>query len=153
MKLAIGADHRGFDQKERIKQHFALIEWIDVGTESLQRVDYPPFAIKVCQAIQQGRAQGGILLCGSGAGMAVAANRFLHIYAAVITSPALARTAKGDDNINVIVLPSDFIDLATAFDCISTWIATPFKNEPPYTTRMSQIDAIECLCNKKGRPI
>ncbi len=142
MNIAIGADHRGFAYKEFIKKQFAAITWHDVGTYSADRTDYPIFSKALCDLISQGKAQAGILICGSGVGMAIAANRYSAIYAGVAWNEAVARVAKEDDNINVLVIPSDFITQEMAVACINAWMAASFK-KGRYQERISMIDAIK----------
>ena len=111
MTLVIGADHRGFELKKHIMgvTHVGSTQmsWLDVGAFTPERSDYPEFAIAACHALQAGKAGGGILLCGTGAGMAIAANRFEGIFAALVWTVELAVLSKTHDNANVLVLPSD----------------------------------------------
>ena len=83
MKVVIGTDHRGYKLKQFIVKNLSNIEWVDMGCFSDEQCDYPIFAQKVCQSILQGEADRGVLLCATGVGMAIAANRFNGIYAAV----------------------------------------------------------------------
>jgi len=131
MKLAIATDHRGYELKTALMADGQLsdIEWVDLGCFSSVRCDYPPYAQELSRAIQKGYVQHGILLCGSGIGMAVAANRFDGIVAGVVWHPTVARQAKEDDNVNVLVLPADYIDEATAVACIKEWMLATFKGE------------------------
>lgn len=145
MILAVGTDHRGFAHKEFIKHHKALsgrtIEWLDAGAYTGQRSDYPEFAVKVCQMIQQGKAERGVLLCGSGVGMAVAANRFKGIYAALAWNEAIARICVEDDNANVLVLPVDYISHQQAITMVSAWLTATFKGGR-YAQRIEQVNAL-----------
>jgi ribose 5-phosphate isomerase B len=141
--VAIGTDHRGLAQKEYIKKHIKLdtlwITWLDEGAYTHERSDYPVFAQKVAQLVQTGNAQYGVLLCGSGAGMAIAANRFSGVYAALVWDVETARLAKEHDNANVLVLPSDFISDNQAVDAIIAWLSASFKADR-YETRIALID-------------
>ena len=83
MKLAIGSDHRGFTCKAEIQKQLPQFMWIDVGADSAARSDYPAFAFASAQLVKDAQVDGAVLLCGSGAGMAIAANRVPGIYAAV----------------------------------------------------------------------
>ncbi len=139
MKIAIGADHRGFAHKESIKQAFADVEWIDVGAYNDERSDYPLFARKVVQAMQDKRAVCGILLCGTGVGMAVTANRHNQIYAALVWNEEIARQSKSHDNANILVLPSDYISPDQAVAMIRVWLATEFL-VGRYAERINMID-------------
>ncbi|HSW74123.1 MAG TPA: RpiB/LacA/LacB family sugar-phosphate isomerase [Candidatus Limnocylindria bacterium] len=145
MLIALGTDHRGFAHKEFIKEHPALsgrtIEWLDLGAHSPERSDYPSFAVQVCHAIRQGKAERGVLLCGSGVGMAIAANRFKGIYAALVWNEEVARRAAQDDNANILVLPADFITHQQAVTMIGVWLTSSFKGER-YQQRIEQVDAL-----------
>lgn len=142
MIIALGTDHRGFAHKEFIKKTFAHeIDFVDCGAYSSDRTDYPLFAKPVCRAIQEGRAHAGILLCGSGIGMAVMANRFKGVYAAVVWSADVARAAKQDDNVNVLVIPSDFIHQEEIAACVQAWLSARFK-QGRYQERIAMIDAL-----------
>lgn len=142
MIIALGNDHRGLAHKELIKRSFVgKIDFLDYGTHSAERTDYPLFAQPVCRAVQEERAHAGILFCGSGIGMAVMANRFKAIYAAVVWSPEVARAAKQDDNVNILVIPSDFINDAEVVACIQAWLSAQFK-QGRYQERIAMIDAL-----------
>lgn len=139
MKISIGADHRGFDLKRAIIDYYKDIEWVDVGTTSTQRTDYPVYAQRVCRDVTEGRANLGILICGSGAGICIAANRHKNIYAATCWTPEIARLAREDDNVNVLVLPADFVSHEQAFSIIDAWLKASFK-DGVYKARLDMID-------------
>ena len=139
MKISIGADHRGFALKTRIVDHFDEHEWLDVGCYAPQRTDYPLFAKRVCQDVLDGTADRGVLLCGSGVGMSVAANRHPKIYAALCWNAEIARMAREDDGTNVLVLPADFVDVETAFNMLDIWLTAEFKGGL-YQRRLEMID-------------
>src|ERR1700752_5369504 len=106
MNVAIGADHRGFKTKAYSKQYVEGIEdpivWIDVGADNDQRSDFPEYTKKVCDALGRQEAQYGILICSSGVGMSIAANRFAHVYAALVWNEDVAKSSKEDNNANVL---------------------------------------------------
>jgi ribose 5-phosphate isomerase B len=139
MKISIGADHRGFALKTNIVEHGEEHEWLDVGTYSEQRTDYPIFARRVCEDILSDNAGCGIILCGSGVGASIAANRFKGIYAALCWNVDIARLAKEDDNANVLVLPSDFVNAELALSIIDVWLNSEFKGGM-YQRRLEMID-------------
>lgn len=143
--IAIGADHRGYSMKEYIKQECVIqgycLKWLDVGTDSEERSDYPVFAIKVVRFLQNQDAEYGVLLCGTGVGMTIVANRFKGIYAGLAWNEDIARKAKEDDNINVLVLPSDYVDNKTARAMVITWLVSEFRHMR-YEKRIAMIDAI-----------
>lgn len=149
MKIAIGADHRGYALKELIKEiitdiDLKPIEWIDVGAFSSERSDYPEFAIKVAHELQKKYADLGVLLCGSAVGMAMTANRFPGIYAAVAWNEESARVGRADDNSNVLVIPTDFVSDEEALNILRAWLRTEFKNGR-YAERLKMIEGIEEL--------
>jgi ribose 5-phosphate isomerase B len=139
MKITIGSDHRGYDLKTKIKEHFSEVEWIDVGTTSTDRTDYPIYAKKACTHIIEKKTDVAILLCGSGVGMSIAANRFRGIYAALCWNEAVAIAAKEDDNANILIIPSDFIEIEQMFIMIKAWLSTKFKNGR-HRKRLAMID-------------
>ena len=141
MKIAIGADHRGFECKKLILSNVNMIDWLDVCCFSSERCDYPEFAKLVVQNILENKAELGILLCGSGVGMSIAANRFNKIRAGICWSPEVAKMAKQDDNINVLVLPTDFVTPEQCLIIINSWLKAEFKTGI-YQNRLNQIDAL-----------
>lgn len=144
LKIAIGADHRGYEQKSIIQHGVTLdtrrIDWIDVGCFNAERTDYPPFAYDVVMSIKSGRAELGILLCGTGAGMAIAANRFAKIYAALAWDVQTAIRAREEDNANVLVLPSDYISAELAIEMVDAWLNAKFLDNR-YEKRVEMIDS------------
>lgn len=139
VKISIGSDHRGFELKKYIIENFRNIDWLDVGTDSNQRVDYPFFAKKVVNNILNNSVEFGILICGSGVGMSIAANRHRKIYAALSWNKDVARISKQDDKANVLVLPSDFVSLDVAHEIVEAWLNAEFKGER-YQDRLNMID-------------
>ena len=146
MEVAIGADHRGFQMKAYIKQyvvgHDDPIAWIDVGTMSDERTDYPVYAAKVVRLMLTKEAQYGILLCGSGAGMAIVANRFPGLFAGVAWNPEVAKMIKEDDKTNILVLPTDFIDDEMGAKICNAWLSATFKGGR-YQKRIDMINALK----------
>ena len=142
MKISIGSDHRGFALKKEIKLFFSNINWIDVGTDSAEkRVDYPLYAKKVCDDLLQKKACRGILICGSGVGVSIAANRNKHIYAALCWNQEVACAARNHDLANVLVLPADFVSEDKAIQIVKTWIDSEFLGGR-YKERLNMIDAL-----------
>ena len=145
MIIAIGNDHHGFQHKEMlIKQNGfenIQVDWIDVGSEGPERVDYPPYGQAVARAVQQKKADCGILLCGTGVGMSVVANRFKDIYAALVWTEELARKSKEDDNANILVIPSDYINEKDLLSMINVWLTVDFKGGV-YQERLEIIDKL-----------
>ena len=141
--IALGTDHRGFMLKEFLKQQAAIgdfvITWLDCGACDAERSDYPVFAQLVVENVITEQANLGVLLCGSGIGMSIAANRFDGIYAGLVWNPEIARLAREDDNCNVLVLPADFCDEALALAMLHAWIHAEFK-QGMYAQRLKLID-------------
>jgi len=143
VKVVIGTDHRGYHHKEFIKEKisFDTIEWVDVGAQSDERSDYPDFAIAAVHKIQQREAHVGVLLCGTGVGMSIVANRFYGIFAGLVWNMTVAREAKEDDNINILVLPADFVSPEESVDIIEVWLTAQFKGGH-YQNRIDTINAL-----------
>ena len=131
LKIAIGADHRGFIMKSDIIKHKKIankeILWLDVGTFTKDRTDYPIYAKLAVEKILNKEADLGVLICGSGIGMAIVANRYNGIYAGVVFNNQISKVAKEDDNVNVLVLPADFISSVNYIELISVWLKAEFK--------------------------
>jgi ribose 5-phosphate isomerase B len=141
MKIAIGADHRGFKHKEYIRSVMQDYEWLDVGAYDEQRSDYPVFAQCVCEAMRSRDVDFGVLICATGVGMAVAANRYAKIYAALAWNVEVAVLSKQHDASNILVLPSDYVSEQEAVVMIQAWLATAVSGER-YHERIAMIDAL-----------
>ena len=142
--IAIGADHGGFKLKEEIKKYLDEndIKYKDFGTYNEERTDYPIYAEKVARAIQEKKCDTGILICKSGAGMTIAANKFKGIRAALGFNKEVATASKADDDMNILVLPAEYISMSCAISIVRAWIATEFKGER-YKDRLQMIENIE----------
>lgn len=142
--IAIGSDHGGYKLKEEIKKYLEEkgIEYKDYGTENEERTDYPIYATKVASAIVEKECDKGILLCRSGHGMTIVANKYKGIRAASIVSEEEARLAKADDNINVITLGGDKLTISEAVCIIRMWLGTEFKGGR-YQERLDMVEKIE----------
>jgi ribose 5-phosphate isomerase B len=126
--IPIGADHAGFQLKERLIRELAALGYLplDVGTNSADSVDYPDFAHQVAERVAQGKNARGVLLCGTGLGMSYAANRHHGVRAAVAWTPEIAHLAREHGDANVLVLPARFVDEAAGVAILKEWLATPF---------------------------
>ena len=142
--IAIGSDHGGYKLKKELKKYLEEIglEYKDVGTNSEIRTDYPIFAKEVGQLVSNKKCEKGILICRSGHGMEIAANKFKGVRAASITNEDDARMAKSDDNINVLCLGADCLATDEAIRIMRVWIATEFKGGR-YKERLDMIEDIE----------
>lgn len=129
MKIAIGSDHAGFDMKKHLKQELQQkgFEVKDFGTHSSDSVDYPDYVHPLVSAVQQGEFKQGILLCGSGNGMAMAANRHAGIRAALCWTGEISRLAREHNDANVLCIPARFVDNNTAGKMVDEFINTPFE--------------------------
>jgi len=128
MKIYIGSDHAGVDLKALIIEHFGgCFEFIDLGTFTAESVDYPDFAHKVAENVLADRESQGILICGTGNGMAITANKHAGIRAALCWSPEIAALAKQHNNANIIVLPARFISKESALETLDTFFNADFE--------------------------
>lgn len=128
-KIAIGADHAGFLYKTKIIAHLESLGYQvdDKGTYSEQSVDYPDFAHPVAKAVETGAADLGILICGSGNGVAITANKHQGIRAALCWTQELAALARQHNDANIISLPARFVSIEEAIGMIDTFLKTPFE--------------------------
>ena len=142
--IAISSDHGGYKLKEEIKKYLEEnnIEYKDYGTDNEERTDYPIYAKKVAKAVVEKECDKGILLCRSGYGMTVVANKFKGIRAAAILNEESSKFAKADDDINVITLGGDYLTTNQAICIIRNWLATEFKGGR-YEERLKMIEDIE----------
>jgi ribose 5-phosphate isomerase B len=144
MKIAIGADHAGYELKDKIKAHLQQqgIDVRDEGTSSAESVDYPDYARAVAHDVSEGRADLGILVCGSGIGMAIAANKVDGIRAANVSTTYEAQMSREHNNANVLALGARIIDAGDAFGIVDQWLATQFAGGR-HERRVEKIMAIE----------
>lgn len=145
MKIFLGADHAGFDLKTALYEHLhhAGHEVVDVGARSLDDDDdYPLYAYQVATKVLGEEEAAGILLCGSGQGMSMAANRLSGIRAALAWNEESARASKEDDDSNVLVLPARFISEEEAFKMVDAWLGAKFKADPKYLRRLEEMGDI-----------
>lgn len=128
-RIAIGADHAGFDYKEAIRKHLTDMGYTveDFGTYSADSADYADFAHPVASAVEAGRADWGILVCGSGQGVAMTANKHPGIRAALVWEPDIAALTRQHNNANVLCLPQRFISLTDALECVREFLNTNFE--------------------------
>ena len=140
--ISVGADHAGFELKEFLKNSLenSGFEVIDVGCDSNNSVDYPDFGYKLTQTIESGRSPAGILCCGSGIGMAMAANRNPAIRAVVCSNNDDARMSRLHNNANVICFGQRFVSAPYALEILETFINTPFEGER-HQTRIDKLSA------------
>ncbi len=145
MIIAIATDHAGFPLKETIVETVkaAGYEPLDLGTNSVASVDYPDYAQKLGRAILDGQAERGILLCGSGIGACIAANKMKGIYAGVCHDTYSAHQAVEHDDMNVLCLGARIIGPALAQEIVMTFLAARFSNEERHARRLGKVRKIE----------
>ena len=145
MRVAIGADHAGFQLKHLISQYLqsAGHEIIDVGTNSAEAVDYPDYAEALGKVIVGGQAERGVLICGSGVGASVAANKIPSIRAGLCHDCYSARQGVEHDQINVLVLGARVIGSALAKELVDRFLAAQFNREERHRRRVEKIKALE----------
>lgn len=141
-KVFIASDHAGFELKNQLLEFLNhSTQLTDLGTNSSDSVDYPDFAKLVCQAVLADRQSFGILLCGSGIGMSIAANRFKGIRAALVWNSDLAKLSRQHNNANVLVLPARFISREQAESIVDQWLNTSFDGGR-HEKRIEKLDQI-----------
>jgi ribose 5-phosphate isomerase B len=145
MRIAIGADHAGFEMKRDLAGYLAKSghEVIDLGTHSTAPVDYPDISEAVSQAVRNGQADRGIVVCGSGAGAAIAACKFPGIRASVCHDTYSARQAVEHDDLNVLCLGSRVIGPSLARTLADAFLAATFSGEERHMNRLAKVDKIE----------
>lgn len=143
MKIAIGSDHGGYDLKEKIKAYFKEkeISYDDFGTDSEQSVDYPEFGKKVGNAVVKNNYDFGIVICGTGIGISIAANKVKGVRAALVYDTNTARLAKEHNNANVIALGGRTTPIKNAISMIEAYMQANF--EPRHQKRIDKIEEIE----------
>lgn len=144
MRIALGADHAGVVLKEQIKRYLDArhVEYTDFGTDSTDAVDYPDYAAKVAREVSSGKYDRGILFCGSGIGMAIAANKFPGIRAAPIVDEASARLSRSHNNANVLSLAARLTAAEEAQTFVQIFLDTPFEGGR-HERRVSKIAALD----------
>ena len=140
MKIAIGSDHAGFNYKEAIKDHLQQVGHTveDLGTFTEASCDYPDYAHAVALAVEQGKAESGVLVCGSANGVAITANKHAGIRAAICWEKEIAILARAHNNANIICIPARFVSTDTTFEMVDAFLATPFEGGR-HQTRVGKI--------------
>jgi len=145
MRIAVGCDHAGFPLKAPAVRELERLghEVIDLGTNSEEAVDYPDFAQAVGEAVMRGEAERGLLICGSGVGASVTANKIPGVRAAVCHDTFSARQGVEDDEMNVLCLGARVIGQQVALDVIRAWLGATFSGEERHVRRLNKVKAIE----------
>ena len=142
MKIAIASDHGGFELKESLKKHYQNLNFIDLGTNSTESVDYPDIAKSLTKEIIRGEADIGILICGTGVGISIAANRHKGIRAALVYSQEVARLVKQHNNANVLVFGGRTMPVDDVIKYIDTFLQTEYEGGR-HQKRLDKLDIME----------
>ncbi len=144
MKIALGADHRGYRLKEHLKRAIEELghSWQDFGTHDETSVDYPDYAVPVATEVSQGLADMGVLICATGLGMSIAANKVPGIRAALCSEPVSARYARAHNNANVLCLGGEMTGPGMAVEILKTFLSTEFEGGR-HARRVSKIAMLE----------
>lgn len=126
MKIALASDHAGYQLKEELKAYLNNFEVLDFGTDSPQSMDYPDTGFAAAEAVGNGTCDKGIMICGSGIGMSIVANKVKGVRAALCTSETIARLSRQHNDANVLILPGRFMDFQEAKKIVDTWLSTDF---------------------------
>jgi len=145
LTVVIASDHAGVDLKEfiqhKLKNHGARIaKVVDLGPDSVERVDYPDYAVKVCDAILSKQAHVGILICGSGVGMSMMANRHPGIRCALVSEPTTATLSKQHNNSNVLSMGARLVGPDQAWACVEAWLKASYEGGR-HDGRINKLDA------------
>lgn len=153
MRIALGADHAGYELKDKIRDHLKQrgVEVRDEGTDSGDSVDYPDFARLVAHDVDEGRADLGILVCGSGIGMAMAANKVAGIRAANVSSEYEAQMSREHNNANVLTLGARILQPDQALKIVDAWLAANFAGGR-HQRRVDKIAALEEQAQSAAAP-
>ncbi|MDP3997445.1 MAG: RpiB/LacA/LacB family sugar-phosphate isomerase [bacterium] len=147
MKVFLAADHRGFTLKEELKSWLEEEgrEVVDLGAESLvEDDDYSQYGIKLGEAVEAEPGSFGVGVCGSGIGMAVAANKVRSVRTGLVHDVEIVKIGRSDDNMNVLALGADFISLEQAKEVVRVFLDTAFVNNERHQRRLNEISAYEC---------
>lgn len=145
MRIAVGSDHAGFEGPTLYKPEIMAYlegkghEVVDCGTSGPDSVDYPDFAGNVARAVQEGRAERGVLICGTGIGVSIAANRYKGIRAATCATPAMAELSRSHNDANVICLGRRILSLDECKQLIDIWLDTPFSEGERHVRRVQKM--------------
>lgn len=143
MKIALGADHGGFELKEKVKTHLIEkgYEVLDLGTNSTDSVDYPEFGHTVGHAVADKKAEFGIVVCGTGIGISIAANKVPGVRAALCTNTTMARLTREHNNANILAMGGRIVGDVLAFEMVDTFLGTEFQGGR-HEKRINKIESI-----------
>ncbi|NLL07174.1 MAG: ribose 5-phosphate isomerase B [Clostridiaceae bacterium] len=149
MRVAIGSDHAGYELKDAIVKILKNnnYEVVDFGTCDSKSVDYPDYGLKVAEAVKEGDCEKGIIICGTGIGISVSANKVPGVRAALCTNSLMARLSREHNNANVLALGARIVGFDLAIDIVETWLKTEFLGD----RHQRRLDKIEDIEKKYGR--
>lgn len=151
MRIAIGSDHAGIGLKEKITEVLTLkgIDVRDFGTATQESVDYPDYGIKVAKEVSEGTVDRGVLICGTGIGMSIVANKLPRVRAALCHDHVTAQISRQHNDANILVLGGRLLDPNVAQEMVETWLDTPFEGGR-HQRRVDKILAIEQATSKRS---
>jgi RpiB/LacA/LacB family sugar-phosphate isomerase len=142
-KILIASDHAGFRLKAALQKILTSYNWVDLGPYEHERVDYPDYAEALGRKIYEGEAKFGVLICGSGIGMSITANKFRGVRAALVENGTSARLAREHNNSNVLCLGARFLAPEYAAEIAHIFLETPFTDQDRHKARIDKITKIE----------
>ncbi len=144
MNIALGSDHAGWELKEEVKKFLSIqkADYKDFGPYNEEPVDYPDYAEKVCEAVLSGKFDRGILICGTGIGMSIAANKIKGIYAALVDNTFSAEMTMKHNNPNVLVMPGRLIGKTMGTEIVRIWLNTKYE-AGRHEKRLNKVKALE----------
>jgi len=154
MRIAVGADHAGFELKENVRAFLqkAGHEVIDLGTHNLEPVDYPDYAEAVGRSLREGKAERGVVICGSGVGASAAANKIPGIRAGLCHDTYSAHQGVEHDDMNVLVLGARVIGPELAHELVRAFVNAQFTKEERHLRRLAKVNAIEARYSGRSKP-
>ena len=140
MKISVASDHAGFELKEAVKEHLTSAghDVVDFGTDSAESTDYPDYATPAALAVASGQVERGVLVCGSGQGMVMTANKVRGVRASLAWREDVARLSRQHNDANVLALPARFVDAETALKIVDAWLDAEFEGGR-HTTRVEKM--------------
>lgn len=150
--ILIGNDHGGYDMKMQLSEYLMKCGYtvVNVGSDSSEIVRYPNFAAKVASAVSHGEAERGILICSTGIGMSIIANKFKGVRASLCTSTYMAKMTRAHNNSNILCLGGKITGIFEAIDILDAWLSTPFEGGRHQISLDLIAQAENAICNPKG---
>jgi ribose 5-phosphate isomerase B len=144
MKIALAADHGGYELKEKVKTHLQLkgVEVLDLGTQTEESVDYPDYGKACGEAVMRGDAERGIVFCGTGIGISIAANKVKGIRCALCTSVMMAELSRKHNNANMLALGGRILETKLALEIVDVWLTTEFEGGGRHQRRTDKLDCM-----------